>query len=172
MLETHNRYRSEHNVTDLSWNETSAEFAAEWAERCVFEHSGGPTGENLSAGYANATAAVEVWGDERSMWDFPSNAPSVFPLPRQRTQPQDQPEGVDLQNDEGSTFSKETGHFSQLVWRETTSVGCGRYQCDGEANAEGDGDPAPGWYVVCEYYPPGNVIGSFDGCVVDAVDGE
>lgn len=67
-----------------------------------------------------------------------------------------------MQNDDGSTFSKETGHFSQLVWRETTSVGCARFECNGET-ADGDEEnAAPGWYVVCEYYPPGNVQGRFD----------
>jgi hypothetical protein len=31
-------------------------------------------------------------------------------------------------------------------------VGCGRKECDG-ANG------TTGWYVVCEYYPAGNVVG-------------
>jgi hypothetical protein len=31
-------------------------------------------------------------------------------------------------------------------------VGCGRQSCNGE-------NGTPGWYVVCEYYPPGNVVG-------------
>ena len=39
MLTAHNFYRDEHGVEDLVWNETSAEFAADWAEGCRFEHS-------------------------------------------------------------------------------------------------------------------------------------
>ena len=39
-----------------------------------------------------------------------------------------------------------------MVWSNTTTVGCGRKACDGE-------DTTPGYYVVCEYYPPGNVEG-------------
>lgn len=31
-------------------------------------------------------------------------------------------------------------------------MGCGRTSCQGE-------NATPGWYVVCEYYPPGNVVG-------------
>lgn len=47
-----------------------------------------------------------------------------------------------------------TGHFSQLVWKSTTSVGCGRSACDGRGGV-------PGWLVVCEYWPAGNVEGEF-----------
>lgn len=32
-------------------------------------------------------------------------------------------------------------------------MGCGRTSCAGK-------NGTPGWYVVCEYYPPGNVEGS------------
>jgi hypothetical protein len=53
-------------------------------------------------------------------------------------------------------FSHETGHFTQLVWKATDSVGCGRTECDGKG-----GDEAPGWFVVCNYYPAGNVVGLF-----------
>lgn len=47
-------------------------------------------------------------------------------------------------------FTEETGHFTQLVWKNTTTVGCGSRLC-GER----------GWYLVCEYWPRGNVIGEF-----------
>lgn len=39
-----------------------------------------------------------------------------------------------------------------MVWNETTSVGCGRMNCSGT-------NKTPGYYVVCEYYPAGNVVG-------------
>ncbi|KAH7417468.1 CAP domain-containing protein [Cadophora sp. MPI-SDFR-AT-0126] len=125
MLTAHNFYRGEHGVKDLVWNETSAEFAADWVKGCRFEHSGGPTGENLAAGYANATASVDAWGLERTDYNFKK------------------PTG----------FSEKTGHFTQLVWGNTTSVGCAVESCQGE-------NDTPGFYVVCEYYPPGNVVGN------------
>ncbi len=177
-LDTHNLYRQQHNVTDLKWNDTLAEIATEWAERCVFEHSvritnhpyhhetteikgqtqkrgekanttqGGETGENLSSGYPNATESIRVWGEERDLYDFGDS------------EPQDDP-----QKDSGSGFSEEAGHFTQLVWKETTSVGCGRAHCGGgkeENGGDGEEDKAPGWFVVCEYWPYGNVQGAFD----------
>ena len=94
---------------------------------------GGPTGENLAAGYANASQSVDEWGLEREHYNW---------------------------NDPG--FSETTGHFTQLVWSNTTSVGCGRAACNGEDNT-------PGFYVVCEYYPPGNVVGDNNQYFVDNV---
>ena len=38
---------------------------------------------------------------------------------------------------------------SQVVWKATTEVGCGFANCAGGA------------LVVCEYAPPGNVLGEF-----------
>lgn len=136
LLTAHNFFRDEHNASALAWNDTSAKYAVDWAQGCEFKHSGGPTGENLAAGYRNATAAVDAWANERVGYDFGK-----------------------------AQFSTETGHFTQVVWKATTSVGCGRIDCDGE-------NGTPGWYVVCEYYPPGNVIGSFAVNVQSQVKGK
>jgi len=135
ILDAHNFYRDEHNASALTWNTTSAAYALDWASKCQFQHTGGPTGENLAAGYANATAAVDGWGGERVDYKFGKN-----------------PTG----------FSEKTGHFTQVVWRNTTSVGCGRFACNGK-------NKTPGYYVVCEYYPPGNVNGADDQYFIDNV---
>ncbi|MCJ1441748.1 MAG: hypothetical protein MMC23_002240 [Stictis urceolatum] len=87
------------------------------------ENCGGPDGENLAEGYANVTSAVDAWGNERSKYNFKSGS-----------------------------FSEATGHFTQLVWKASSTVGCGRKWCDGDFT---------GWYLVCEYWPRGNVIGEF-----------
>ncbi|KAK1836723.1 CAP domain-containing protein [Podospora conica] len=54
-------------------------------------------------------------------------------------------------------FSKGTGHFTQLVWRGTREVGCGGRWC-------GEGK---GWYLVCEYWPAGNVVEGDGGRLVE-----
>ncbi|CAJ2500770.1 Uu.00g036230.m01.CDS01 [Anthostomella pinea] len=123
ILNSTNVYRAEHNASDVRWNQTLQDYASDYLDStCDFKHSGGPYGENLAIGCANATSCVEAWGDE----------------------------GDDYNYRDGK-FSEKTGHFTQLVWKDTTDVGCGQKLC---------GDD--GWYLVCEYWPRGNVIGDFD----------
>lgn len=53
-------------------------------------------------------------------------------------------------------FSSKTGHFTQVVWRASTKLGCGRAQC------------GFGVYYVCRYSPAGNVLGQFEQNVLPA----
>lgn len=54
-------------------------------------------------------------------------------------------------------------------------VDCGSDGAKGGNNKRDDGDPVQGSFLVCEYYPPGNVMGQFGeevGREIDkAVDG-
>ncbi|KAL2815624.1 CAP domain-containing protein [Aspergillus cavernicola] len=132
ILDTSNTYRATYNASDLTWNDTLASYARDWAGACVWEHSHGPYGENLAYGYLNATSAVQAWGDEVALYDF--NKPTGF--------------------------TEETGHFTQLVWKGTREVGCAAVDCglsefdsddDEKDDEEGKGTKrAQGWYVVCE----------------------
>lgn len=138
ILNSTNAYRRQHNASALVWNNTLQRFAEGVSGGCVFAHSGGPYGENLASGYPSAAAAVAAWGDERDKYNFKKG-----------------------------DFSKETGHFTQLVWKETTSLGCSRTKCDSKNNGG-----APGYYVVCEYAPAGNVLGNFRSNVQERVKGD
>ncbi|CEJ56700.1 hypothetical protein PMG11_02900 [Penicillium brasilianum] len=150
VLRVSNDYRKAHDAEPLVWNDTLVEYSHEWARHCIWEHSDGPYGENLAFGYPNASSAVEAWGDERKFYNF------------------DKPTG----------FTEKTGHFTQLVWKSTTEVGCAAIDCgyteDNEKERRDAGDSstgrllsreldgstrAQGWYVVCEYTPTGNVVG-------------
>lgn len=42
------------------------------------------------------------------------------------------------------------GHFTQLVWKSSTKVGCATVQCPA-----GTVLGLPSWYTVCNYSPPG-----------------
>ncbi|WPB08118.1 uncharacterized protein RHO25_012782 [Cercospora beticola] len=126
-LNSTNEWRSRHMAEPVQWNDTLAEYAHDWAKGCVWEHSGGPHGENLAAGFENATLAIDAWGNEEEKYNYKKGK-----------------------------FTEETGHFSQLVWRNTTSIGCAEVECDT------DGDKGvQGKYLVCEYNPAGNVQGQF-----------
>lgn len=49
------------------------------------------------------------------------------------------------------------GHFSQIVWKGTTHVGCATVVCPSLGNAGGSNVP----FTVCNYSPPGNYDGEY-----------
>lgn len=125
ILNSTNFFRSEHDAVPVTYNKTLQRFASRYLASnpsCHFAHSGGPYGENIALGYADVRSAVDAWGNERKEYDFSKPG-----------------------------FDHETGHFTQLVWKNTTAVGCGRKLCG-----------TRGWFIACEYWPRGNILGKFD----------
>lgn len=127
VINSTNFFRGTFQASPVSWNSTLASYASDYADNCVFKHSGGPYGENLAVGYGTVALAIDAWAAEEGQYNWGRQG-----------------------------FSESTGHFTQLVWKNTTSVGCGLVQCDNQA-----GDGAKGPYLVCEYFPPGNVQGEY-----------
>ena len=145
ILNSTNFFRREHNASVATWNATLAMFADDYLANdtdCTFAHSGGPYGENLAVGYQSVHGAVDGWGNERKEYNFKHPG-----------------------------FTEETGHFSQLVWKTSVTVGCGRRLCGGKAQ----GEKSTGWFLACEYWPRGNIIGQFaeevQGKVAQAIGG-
>ncbi len=126
MLTEHNRYRALHCAPPMTWSKKVAAVAQRWAnelrdKNCAFDHNRGTIfGENLAyfspVGSGSAADVVKGWYSEVKLYKF--GAPG---------------------------FSMRTGHFTQVVWKGTTELGCGVAQC---ANAE---------LWVCNYGPAGNV---------------
>ncbi|HEY2444643.1 MAG TPA: CAP domain-containing protein [Rhizomicrobium sp.] len=132
ILSAHNRYRWEVGVPALRWSDELAATALLWAQHLAevrrFEHSGAlGTGENLAmwtAGKSTLTQLVDLWGAEKRFF-IQSYFPDVSKIGDWRT----------------------VGHYTQIVWRDTTEVGCGR--------ATGGGYD----FLVCQYAPQGNFMG-------------
>jgi hypothetical protein len=132
VLAAHNLYREAVGVPPLEWSDTLASSAESWArelaETNTFRHGSSEYGENLwkgTTGHFSPTRMVQAWGDEQRY--FIQDA--VFP------------------NVSTTGNWQDVGHYTQIVWEDTTDVGC--------AIATGNG-----WDVlVCRYSPRGNYIG-------------
>jgi hypothetical protein len=133
VLAAQNAYRRELGEADLVWSDVLAGSAQAWAEHLAhdvhaLEHSGvAGRGENLAmqtSGWTSLARLVALWGDEKRYFVNAS-----FP-------------------DVSSTGSwKTVGHYTQMIWRGTTQVGCGL--------ASGGGHD----FLVCHYAPQGNFMG-------------
>lgn len=130
ILDAHNQCRGKVGVPPLRWSTQIAAKAQEWADHLSgtgeFEHrSGGGSGygENLAAGGMSPTDLVKMWCNEQNNYD-----------------PQT---GKCLGNDPSSCY-----HFTQVVWRDTSELGCGLAS-----------HPQWGKVLVCNYNPPGNYNG-------------
>ncbi|ODV77878.1 PR-1-like protein, partial [Suhomyces tanzawaensis NRRL Y-17324] len=128
ILREHNIKRALHGVPSLAWDDSLATFAHDYAARAFscdnvqLIHSNGPYGENLAAGYVGGADPVDAWYDE--IKDYNYNNP---------------------------VFAEETGHFTQVVWKGTTKVGCARVQCNNIWRQ----------YTICEYSETrGNIVGT------------
>ncbi len=135
-LAYHNKVRADVGVEPLVWSTTLSDYAQKWADhlvsngKCNLEHrpdSGewkGIYGENIAMLVPNKNAALEssaLWYSEISKF-----------------------QNVSL----NSSNWYESGHYSQMVWRNTKSVGIGAAKCSN------------GYYiVVANYDPAGNYMG-------------
>ena len=128
-LDAHNKYRADHGVPPLEYDPVCQKAAQAWADNMVkkkkmyhaSKKENPNMGENLAM-YSSSDPndktlsqtphATEGWYDEIKDYDF---------------------------NNQG--FSMECGHFTQVVWKESTKVGFG----------------IAGTYVVARYLPHGNM---------------
>ncbi|KAK4052525.1 hypothetical protein OIO90_004292 [Microbotryomycetes sp. JL221] len=132
-LEAHNKFRKMHGVADLIWSDKLAQAAQKWFEVCEWEHSKGKVGP-----YGENLFAVSASG----IRDPTGGVESWY----------NEIEDYDFAT---GKFSMGTGHLTQVLWKGTKSLGCHIGDCD---LAMWDGMNT---YFVCEYEPPGNVMGAF-----------
>jgi len=132
----HNQHRANHSVPDVQWSADLASAAQVVASSCVFNHTMGVNGLNYGqniAGTWNTDIAAIIAGE----WYSEASAYGSF---YGLTNPPDSPD---------------TGHFTQLVWKDTTDIGCATQDCRGVPGLDN-------YFVVCNYATAGNFGGKFN----------
>ncbi|KAF5749444.1 pathogenesis-related protein PR-1-like [Tripterygium wilfordii] len=128
-LAPQNAARAVLGMPPLVWDKELASYAQSYANErrfnCDLKHSNGRYGENIFWGSGDdwtPAQAVMSWVSERRWYDYWSNS---------------------------CVGDQDCGHYTQIVWRSTSRVGCARVVC-----FEGKGV-----FMTCNYDPPGNYIG-------------
>lgn len=131
ILTTHNQYRREIGIASLQWSENLANSAQTWANYLAsidsMRHSSTRYGENLWSGTPNAYSQIEMvnaWGTQKKYFIPNQSVPNTCQGGWHRC-----------------------GHYTQIIWKNTTQVGCGLAR-----GRQRD-------YLVCQYNPPGNFVG-------------
>ncbi|CAG8948922.1 hypothetical protein HYFRA_00002049 [Hymenoscyphus fraxineus] len=146
----HNIHRSNHSAPDVAWNQTLADWAMNTAKTCVFKHDmdqgtgnygqniqnfGRSPWNNLDLTTAGANGITEYWYNGEI---------NLFPESSYDNTKSDPAMGADWL------------HFSAMIWKSTKTVGCATYRC-----AAGTLNTVETAYTVCNYFPAGNMGGSY-----------
>ncbi|KAI0638402.1 CAP domain-containing protein [Trametes polyzona] len=126
-LDQHNAVRQQFKAQPLTWSDDLQSKAQGYAERCQLRHSDGALGP-VGENLAAATGRFDI-----------AAAVQLFVHDKDQFDPNH------------FVFS----HFTQVVWKSTTQLGCGVAFCDNIF----PGRKGPATYHVCLYDPVGNVVG-------------
>jgi hypothetical protein len=143
VLYNHNIHRSNHSVSSVEWSADLESSAYTLASRCVYQHdttiAGGGYGQNIGYGVEAGDIGVMItnlmYNDEIEYFPTPYGA-----------------------SDPSMTDFDKWGHFSQIVWKATTHVGCATVTCNSLGNVDSS-SAVP--FTVCNYSPVGNVEGQY-----------
>lgn len=142
VMHEHNAARNAVGVGPLYWSEELSGYAQDWADRlaatsCEIHHRA-DMGHQDGKNYGENLAGQGISGAEMNL----DLAQGVRDWVSEKKFFHDKPLGADWHP---------AGHYTQVVWRDTRRVGCGLALC-----RKGEWQ----WrLLVCNYDPPGNVMG-------------
>ncbi|VDI25977.1 Hypothetical predicted protein [Mytilus galloprovincialis] len=137
ILDIHNRYRriqQSSNMQELVWDNALSREALVWARGCRFEHRPATgsllerPGENLAFMTNQYPIEEQIETVMKDMYDEINDY---------------------YYNDQNNCGS--SCHYTQIVWANTTKIGCGMYVCDLLSNVYRNA-----WHFVCFYSPRAN----------------
>ncbi|RDB20014.1 hypothetical protein Hypma_012791 [Hypsizygus marmoreus] len=129
-LFAHNVIRAAHNAADLTWSAEYAAKAEAWADQCQFKRTDGLLSGGTPYGELHA-AATGLFPISTAIGQFAKDKGQYDPA--------------------NPTYT----HWTQIVWKSTTQVGCARSRCNNLLGRS----TGTATYYVCFYNPAGNVIG-------------
>lgn len=144
----HNLHRANHSAPDLTWDDKLASIAASIAGTCVWKHNvtagGGGYGQNIAAGSTSANISSVITD---GWYNGEVNAFN----------------GLYGQASPSTANFESWGHFSQVVWKDTTTVGCATVDCTNQAGGLQNLDCplCAQIFTVCNYGPPGNYANEY-----------
>jgi len=148
-LLAHNKYRCMHGVQNLVWDETIAAQAQELVDKGLFRHSTAASRMYVDEG-GKTTQAAKYKGE--NLWmctkDHTFQEALKYAVNSWYSEIEFTDEGLvgaDGQGNEGIV-----AHYTQVVWAQTTQVGCA------VGKMGRDWDRGEGTFVACQYGPGGN----------------
>ncbi|MEY4767473.1 MAG: hypothetical protein RL637_112 [Pseudomonadota bacterium] len=141
ILNAHHRWRQSVQVPNLIWSNTLATSAQVWADQlktsgnCQMQH-----GQNLTVGENLFWASAIAYSDGNSKIQSITGTTVTDSWGNEK---------ADYHPDNGNcTLGTICGHYTQVVWKNTQEIGCGKAIC---------ADNSQVW--VCHYHPAGNIKG-------------
>lgn len=129
LLSLHNQSRAEVGVSEITWSSAAAKYVQMWLDKlaassCSLQHNPDRQyGENLfmgTVGFYGVGDAVKAWANEKQYYHGEAISSANF---------------------------TQFGHYTQMVWRNSTEVGCAKSVCGSSL------------IVGCNYNPAGNYQG-------------
>jgi len=152
----HNMHRANHSASPLTYSSTLAAYATSLSQSC--NSLSGTSVPAVNASYSTNTYAYYTSNREDSSHESEQTARAISTWYNEELDTYIADSAAMMT--EPTDYTNGILHFSQVVWKDTTEVGCAATKCE-EGTALNPEDIWPvSWAVVCAYSSAGNCVGN------------